>query len=494
MKDRVVTSVFWMVWSKGGAQAISLLSTLFIARLLTPSDYGIISLATIWIFPISLIAEMGLGAAIIQFRDLSEKELNGCFWLINAIALIGYCALYVSAPAISQWFNSPMLTAVLRVNGLMLPLVAIRVVPDSLLRKSLAFDKISKSELVSAVLTIPAMLALALSGAGVWTLVGGMLVGALTQTALTYWYFPWCPGWKCGGDQISDVLKFSVSTLGSKICWATYRQADFFVLGKISGDVVLGFYSMAKQLATLPVDKISSVVNQLAFPMMAELQDKQDVMRTSFLRGFRLVATLTFPLCVGMLFVAYDLVHVLLTDKWSPAVPALQILCVYAIVRSIDILLPAVLLARFRANFLFGYTFALLILMPLAFISGAWWAGALGVSAAWVMFYPVLMARMAQEAFHELGISARTAFRQLVPALSATGSMIIALAVLGWSLSAWPETLVFVRLAIMITAGALAYGATLFMLNSGMWFELQEVFGWAIGKGRLIKSRQEVAV
>ena len=82
MKDQIAKSVFWMVWSKGGVQAISLLSTLFIARLLTPSDYGLISLAAIWIFPITLIAEMGLGSAILQFRDISDKELNGCFWLM----------------------------------------------------------------------------------------------------------------------------------------------------------------------------------------------------------------------------------------------------------------------------------------------------------------------------------------------------------------------------------------------------------------------------
>jgi teichuronic acid exporter len=493
MNDRVAKSVFWIVWSKGGAQAISLLSTLFIARLLTPSDYGLIALATVWIFPISLIAEMGLGAAIIQFRDISEEELNGCFWLINGIALLGYVVLYASAPAISHWFNSPMLTAILRVNGLMLPLVAIRIVPDSLLRKSLAFDKISKAELIAAVLTIPTMLALALAGAGVWTLVSGILLGSFAQTVLTFWFLPWRPGWRVSGDRIRAVLEFSVSTLGSKVCWATYRQADFFVLGKISGDVVLGFYSMAKQLATLPVDKISMVVNQLALPIMAELQDKHGAIQSSFLRALRLVACMAFPMCVGTLFVAHDLVSVFLTDKWSEAVPALQILCIYAAVRSIDILLPPVLMARFRVRFLFGYSFALLAIMPLAFFAGALWGGAVGVAIAWVSIYPILMVKMANEALSELGITWRILFRQLSSSIAATGSMAIVLLVLGWSLSAMSPDFAIFRLALMIITAAIVYTSSLFLMDGAMWEELHQVYGWVAGRGIHIK-RSEVAV
>ena len=97
-----------MVWSKGGVQVITLLSTVFIARLLTPSDYGVIALAAIWIFPISLIAEMGLGAAIVQFSNLTKEELNACFWVTNAVALLCYVALYACSSVIAYWFNAPV--------------------------------------------------------------------------------------------------------------------------------------------------------------------------------------------------------------------------------------------------------------------------------------------------------------------------------------------------------------------------------------------------
>jgi O-antigen/teichoic acid export membrane protein len=489
MKDRIAKSVFWIVWSKGGVQGIGLLSTLFIARLLTPADYGLVSLAAIWIYPIAMLAEMGLGAAIVQFRDITDKELNGCFWLINSIALFGYFVLYVSAPVIAQWFEAPMLSPVLRVNGILLPLTAIRVVPDSLLRKNLALDKISKAEIVGAVLTIPTMLALALAGAGVWTLVGGMLMSSLAQTAMTFWFLPWRPGWTVGGERIIEVLRFSVSTLGSKLCWATYRQADFFVLGKVSGDVVLGFYSMAKQLATLPVDKISTVVNQLASPIMAELQDKRSAMQVSLLRGLRLVALIAFPMCIGLLLVADDLIRVLLTDKWSEAVPALQILCLYAFIRSLDILLPPVLMARFRAKFLFSYTFALLAFMPLAFLAGAIWGGAIGVAIAWVTVYPIFMLRMAQEAFLEVGLSWRNLLKQLSSTLGATATMATVLSAIAWGLSAWSHDMALIRLLLMVITGMIVYTGSLFLMDGTIYEELRQVIWWALGKGHLKRPK-----
>ena len=494
MKDRISRSVFWIVWSKGGVQIVSLLSTLFIARLLTPADYGLIALAAIWIFPISLLSEMGLGAAIVQFRNITDNELNGCFWTTIILALFGYAVLYVTAPGIAQWFQTPRLASVLRVNGLLLPLVAVRIVPDSLLRKALAFDKISQAEIYGAVISVPTMVVLALAGAGVWTLVGGALIGALIQTILTFWFLPWKPRQQVRGERLLEVLRFSASTLGSKVCWATYRQADFFVLGKISGDVVLGFYSMAKQLATLPVDKISMVVNQLASPVLAELQDQRGAMRASLLRGLRLVASIAFPMCIGTLLVAHDLVEVLLTDKWNPIVPTLQILCFYSVVRSIDILLPPVLMARFRAKFLFYYSFALLIFMPLAFLAGALWGGAIGVSLAWVAAYPFLVAKMMNEAFNEIGISWRLFWRQLSSPIAATVSMALVLVVLGWSVSNLLSDFVGVRLALMILTGSVVYGTCLFLMGGQTWTELREVFNWAVGRSYMTSRRQELAV
>src|SRR5437899_8195822 len=121
MKDRIAKSLFWVVWSRGTLQLVSFLSTLAVARLLDPADYGLMALAGVWTYAVALVAELGLGVAIVQFRDLDERELNLCFWLVMGMAGVGYLALYADAPAIGAGFASSMLADVLRVVDLDLP-------------------------------------------------------------------------------------------------------------------------------------------------------------------------------------------------------------------------------------------------------------------------------------------------------------------------------------------------------------------------------------
>ena len=124
MRERIAKSVFWIVLSRGGVQVLAFLSTLAVARMLDPSDYGLMALAGVWTATIAMVAEMGLGSAIIQFRDLEDRDLNSCFWLTMGIAGIGYLGLCIAAPVIAAWFSSPMLSDVLRVVGLTLPVTA----------------------------------------------------------------------------------------------------------------------------------------------------------------------------------------------------------------------------------------------------------------------------------------------------------------------------------------------------------------------------------
>ena len=478
MKDRIARSVFWMVWSRGGVQILSFVGTLMVARLLSPRDYGLMALAGIWIGSIELLAEMGLGAAIVQFRDLDDRELNACFWVTMGVATSAYGALFLAAPAIAAWFQAPALAEVLRVAGLTLPLVAIRVVPDGLLRKRLALDKISQAEIVAGVITIPVTVGLAWAGAGVWALVAGALSLPLVQTLVTFCFAHWRPGLVVTGPRIREILRYSAASLGARVSWAVFQQTDALVLGKVAGESVLGLYSMAMRLATLPVSKVSVVANQLAMPIMAELQADRDAMRASFLRGLRLVACLTVPLCVGVALVAGDLVPVVLTEKWLPAVPVLQVLCVFALIRSVDTLFPPVLFARYRVAYLFWWTMALLLVMPLAFWVGATWSGALGASLAWVVVYPLAMAPMARQALRELELSFKGLWAEVRAVLDAALLMALAVIAVHWALPGADAATRLVRLVLASGAGAVVYGLGIFWRGGLVFREMAEVVGW----------------
>lgn len=402
MKDRIAKSVFWMVWSKGGIQTISFVTTIFVVRWLSPSDYGLMALAGVWVSVISIIAELGLGSAIIQFQDLDERELNACFWVAMSLAVVCYGGMFLAAPFIGEWFESPQLPLILEVSSLSIVFVALRTVPDSLLRKNLLLDKVSQAESVASVVTVPLVLVLAWAGVGVWALVVGAVSTPCIQTIASFYFLRWSPGFSVRGERLLPILNFSVTSIGSRLCWALYSQADTFVLGKVAGETMVGLYSMGKQIATLAVNKISTVANQLATPVMAGLQSDRSAMRQATRKCVRLVATATFPMCVGLMILADDCVRVLLTDKWVGVIPLLQVLCGYAMIRSVDVLFPPVLYARYRAPFLLWYGVVLVVCMPIAFYIGALTMGGFGVALAWIVVYPFIVFKMVDEALQEL--------------------------------------------------------------------------------------------
>jgi O-antigen/teichoic acid export membrane protein len=453
--------------------------------MLAPSDYGVMALAGIWTMSVSMLAELGLGAAIIQFRDLEKRDLNSCFWLTMSIACAGYLALYAFAPLIASWFDNPVLSDVLRVSGLSLILVALGVVPDSLLRKRLALDKVAQAEIAAALVTLPVMLGMAWAGAGVWALVAGALVQPLVQNVVIIRLVSWWPGVRIGGRRFREVVSYSMHTLGARMCWVAYQQADSFVLGKVSGGTVLGFYSMAKQIATLPGEKVSGVVNLIASPMMAELQANREALRTAFLRSLRLITCMCLPMFIGLILVGDDLIAVLLGPKWIAAVPVMKVLCIYALFSSVGVLLPPVMMARYRARFMLQYALVQLLVMPAVFWIGATWRGGLGVAIAWAAVYPFALSWLAREAFREMHVTWRTVFAQFRLPAAASAVMALTLVLMQWGWLRWGLDLAAARLAVNVLLGAIVYGTVLLWIGGPIRDEIKEVLGWMFHGGRV---------
>jgi len=478
VRDRLAKSVFWLTWSRVTLQLLSLVSTIVVARLLDPTDYGLMALAGVWTSIVALLSEFGLGAAIVQFRRLEDRQLNACFWLSFSVALSGYAVMYVTAPFLAAWFRSALLADVLRVAALSILLLAFRVVPDGLLRRRLEFDKVSRAEIAGAVASIPVVVGMAWTGAGVWALVTGVLVGSLVQTLILFWVADWMPSLTVGRPMLREVLSYSASTAGSRICWVAYEHADAFILGKISGDAILGGYSIAKQLVLMPVEKIAGMVNHLAMPVLAELQEDRMAMRAVFLKAIRLVALSTFPLCVGLALVAQDLVRVVLTDKWIRAVPLIQILGPYALIRSVSVLLPPVLMTRFRSQFLLGYNITLLAIMPLAFATGAVWLDDVGVALAWVAVYPIVLLILTAEVLRTVDLSWSTLGRQLWPPIAGTLVMTASVILVRWAGSPLTANSAVGRLALTTLVGAAAYAATVIACAGPARGDIREVTMW----------------
>src|SRR3974390_3012580 len=185
LKARLARAIFWITWSRGVVQVLSFATTLLVARILQPSDYGVMAIASIFTVATGMLAEMGLGAAIIQFRDLDRRELNTCFWITMTLASAAYAALFFASPTIADWFAVPRLAELLPVVALVLPITACSVVSDGLLRKRLALHRVSQAEIFAGLITMPVTLGCALAGLGVWALAVGSLVAPTTRSVAT---------------------------------------------------------------------------------------------------------------------------------------------------------------------------------------------------------------------------------------------------------------------------------------------------------------------
>jgi O-antigen/teichoic acid export membrane protein len=485
LRGRVARSVFWVTWSRGALQLVNFATTLLVARILVPADYGLMALAGFWTGMAGLLADMGLGSAIIQFRNLNKQEIDTCFWMTMTLALLCCAALSLGAPGIARWFAAPRLAEVLPALSLVLPLAACRVISDSMLRQRLALDRVSQAEVISTVVTLPVTLGCALAGFGVWALVAGALVNPAVRSIATLAFAPWRPGLRIGGARVKEVIHFSLATLGIKMMWALRESANTLVIGKVTGRMdIVGLYSMAEEIALLPCTKITTVVNMLSTPVMAELQADVGAMRAAFYRAMRLTAAIALPASAGIALVSDEMVAVLLGPKWVPAVPIVRLLCVYAGLRGIDVLLPPVLFARRREKFLVWYCFALLILAPTAGTIGALWNGAQGTVMLATPVYCAVMVVMAREALAEMKSSVAELCLALWPIVAATALMTVAVLLLRQLASDALPNLASLRLVFLSTSGAIVYGAALFAIGSPVTAEGIEVLAWMIRRRR----------
>lgn len=474
IRERVVRSVVYLLVSRVVLQSLSIVSTLLIARWLNPEDYGLMALAAIFMAAFMLLSELGIGAAIIQFKDVAEEELNTAFWFTLGTAGVAYAVLYVVAPLVAQFFASPKLTVVLRVVGVAAVFTVLQKVPENLLRKQVHLDQLSIVEVISIAAGIPLALGLAWGGAGVWALVAGSASTSVVRCVLIFAFAGWRPGLRTGSRRVRQLVTFSGAALGSRLLWTVYSHSDHAVLGRVAGDVALGFYAMGSQIALIPLDKVTVIVNEVAAPVLAELQGDLAAMRDCLLRSVRIVGWITLPMCVGMLLVAEDTIRLVLTDKWLPAAPVVQLLCVYAAIRSLTALFPPVLMASYRATSMVRYNLALTALMPLGFWAGAWWAGPRGVAMVWLTLYPIAAAVMVAETLRHLQMPWRVLWLDLWRSVAATAVMALATLTVDWGISGGGPG----RLAVVVFTGVIVYGAALWLGGDAVLHDFGVIFGW----------------
>ena len=437
---------------------MSWVSTFIVARLLGPADIGLMGMAAVYLGLATLFTQFGLATVIITLRDLDDDQLAQINTVAILLGLAGFVASCALAMPIAHFFGAPELIWVIVALSAGFIVGAFRTVPAALLQKEMRFKLLALIEGCQTLGQSLTTLVLALLGFRYWALVVGSLIGTLILAAAPL-------AWRAHRfarprmQTILEPIRFGWHVLVNGLAWYGYSNSDFLVAGRVLGQAPLGAYTVAWNLASAPLEKITNLVTGVTPAVFSAVQTEHSMLRRYLFSLTEALALVTFPATVGLALVADELVHAVLGDKWGETVLPLEILAIYAALRSIVTLLPQVLTAVGDARFVMRTTLAALMVLPVAFYQGSRW-GAVGIACGWVFVYPFVPLLLYRRLLPKIGMSANQYLAALKPALNASLAMAASVGLIKWALpSEWAPAW---RLLIEVLAGATVYTLTLF--------------------------------
>ncbi len=469
LRSKVLTGMKWVAGAKMASQLFSWTVTLVVVRLLSPADYGLMALATLVLSLLTLLAEMGLGAAIVQRTDLTKQQIRQSFGLILVLNFSLCVLLNLSATTIASFFGAEQLGPVIQLMSVGFVISAFIIIPDALLEKELKYKSKSLVLLVASLFGAIITLTLALLGHGVWSLVWGQIAMILVKTVglniirpLTY-----RPSFSLNG--MKEIISFSSMVAAERSILLLYSQADTFIVGKIFGKDLLGIYSVSMHLASLPMQKISGMINQVAFPAFATIQSDSEKIKHYVLKVVRIISFMTFPVFWGISCVSPEIVKALLGVKWEEAIIPLQILTLVMPIRMIGNMSSPILRGIGRANVAVVNLIIASIIMTISFLVGTTW-GILGVALAWLLTYPIVFLILMHRAGKVLNVSLVEIIRSMIrPALAATGMYTVVIL----TRSLLPEQFEpILQLIVLAIAGGISYATFIFIIANDVSKEI----------------------
>jgi O-antigen/teichoic acid export membrane protein len=452
--DRVlIRGVAWTAAVKWLTQIVTWSTTLIVARLLAPSDYGLLGMAAICLNFVTLFSEFGLGTAIITLQDLSDEQMSQLNTFSLLLGVLGFGIAASAAYPLAIFFKAPKVNLVIIVMSVGFVVSSVRTVPYSLLQKELRFKLLAIIEGLQGIIQAISTLVLAFLGFGYWALVLGNLSVSLTSTALTLIWrrqgFAW-PRFSV----IREALVYSWHIIVGRLSWYVYNDSDFIVAGRVLGEAPLGAYTLAWTLAHAPLEKLTTLVNRVTPSVFAAVQSDFAALRRYLRSITEGLALVIFPATLGMALVAKDFVHLALGSKWFGAVLPLELLAVHALIRSNVILLTPVLNVVGEQRFAMWNNLATLIILPTSFyIASRWGTG--GIAGVWVVIYPLVSLPLYWRLFRKIQLVASDYLASLWPAVNGCTLMAVAVVILKRLLGTAPP--LYLRFSLEILAGALVY-------------------------------------
>jgi teichuronic acid exporter len=333
-----------------GQQGIQFVITIILARLLSPEEFGLIAMLTIFILLAQSFIDSGFGQALIQKKFTTNVDESSIFFFNIVLGILAAGVLYCLASWIAAFYKQPILIPMTRVLSLNLIINSFGLIHTTLLTKRLDFKTQMKVSLIATVFSGIVGVIMAYRGLGAWSLIAQLLINSMVRTVLLWFFHSWRPAWVFSCKSLRDMFSFGSKLLLSGILNTIFDNIYLIAIGKLFSATDLGYYSRAQGLQKLPVNSISVTVGNIAFSVFSSLQDDAAKLKRGCRKALTMILMINTPLMIGLAVVAKPLVLVLLTDKWAPCTPYLRLLCVVGILFPIHLINLNVLSSQGRSD------------------------------------------------------------------------------------------------------------------------------------------------
>jgi teichuronic acid exporter len=462
MREQVMSALRWTIGARLTAQVIAWAITLVVIRILSPTDYGLLAMASVFIGFLTMFSEFGLGSAVVQRTEIDIATLRRTFGVIVAVHFLLAGLAFGAAPIIADFFAEPRVAPIVRVLSAQFVFAAFAVIPDAMLQRRMEYRRRSLLDLAGAIVSSMTTLALAFAGHGVWALVAGSVLRQAWKTIGINLLSPFRHWPEFSLTGLRSLLTYGGHLTGAQFLGFFFTQIDVVIAGKWLGKELVGFYSVAVHLSSLPNQRIAAIINQVAFPAFARIQNDIAAVGRNFLLGVRVLSFVAFPILWGISSVASEMVEVILGSRWGPVVLPLQVIGLVMPLRMITTFVPNVLQGVGRSDVIFrNYLWASLV-TPVAFLVGVQW-GLRGLCFAWLVWVPVVFGQIMIRTLPILGLSLRKLGLSIAPAGVACTVMYASVSLARLAFTA--PTNGGLRLAILVFVGAAAYAAASIAFN-----------------------------
>lgn len=323
----MIKSLIWKLLERFGVQGIQFILQIILARLLSPDLYGVLGIMIIFTTLANVFIQNGFNTSLIQGKDVTEEDYSSVFWVTFAIAVLLYIVIFVTAPFIAAFYEMPEITVPFRVLAIVLIPGAVNSIQVAKVSRDMDFKKIFTGNIAAIIISGIVGIIIAYNGGELWALVAQNLINVTVSCIVMLFTVKWKPRFVCDIERISALFSYGWKLLVSSLIDTLYQDLSSLVIGKKYDSGMLGYYNRGKQFPQFIIGAVNGAIQSVLLPAMSSEQDDNSKVKQMMRNSMTLGAYIIFPMMAGLAAIAEPMVVLLLTDKWLPCVPYLQIFC-----------------------------------------------------------------------------------------------------------------------------------------------------------------------